>query len=276
LSSILADIGEANNDIAEYTPNPFYHYNNDTSRVADAAQLILVDGGEDLQNIPLHPLIQPQRAVDVIFAIDSSADTTYHWPNGTSLVASYERSLNKAIQNGTSFPAIPDQNTFINLGLNARPTFFGCNGSNTTDSAPLIVYVPNSPYMTYSNISTFALSSNNTQRDLIIQNGYDVATLGNSTLDDQWPICVACAVLSRSFLKTGTAVPSDCMNCFSRYCWNGTINSTEPSSDYAPEFKLAQATGSTNGSPKGLVIPGLRPDSALAIVAIAVGCLLLM
>jgi lysophospholipase len=95
-----------------------------------------VDGGEDLQNIPLSPLIQLVRSVDVIFAVDASADTGYRWPNGTSLVTTYERSLSM-IANGTSFAAIPDQTNFINQGLNTGPTFFACDINNTHQPFPI-------------------------------------------------------------------------------------------------------------------------------------------
>jgi lysophospholipase len=236
---ILTGLSEGDDDVAQWQPNPFYHFNNDTNRNAQSTALTLVDGGEDNQNIPLYPLIQPVRNVDVIFAIDSSADTNNSWPNGTSLVATYQRSLNNTIENGTAFPSIPDVNTFINLGLNNHPTFFGCNASNITGPAPLIVYIPNAPYITYSNQSTFTLSYNNTFRNAIIENGYDVATQGNGTVDSEWPACVACAVLSRSFDKTGETVPDVCNTCFDRYCWNGTTNATVPGT-YEPTFKLAE------------------------------------
>jgi lysophospholipase len=246
--SALSSLNSSENDIAPYQPNPFYHFNNDTNRNAFSQQLTLVDGGEDLQNIPLTPLIQPSRAVDVIFAVDASADTSTAWPNGTSLVTTYQRSLNSVIANGTSFPAIPDQNTFVNQGLNKRPTFFGCDVKNTTNPAPLIVYLPNAPYITLSNISTFDLSINNTKRNAIIQNGYDVATMGNGTLDSQWPTCIACAVLSRSFAKTNTTVPTACTECFNRYCWNGSLNSTTPSTNYTPPFLLQEASVSSGAN----------------------------
>ena len=232
LASILTDLGQTSNDIADWTPNPFYQFHNDTNPNAQSKRLTLVDGGEDLQNIPLHPLIQPVRNVDVIFAVDSSADTispnAQNWPNGTALVATYERSLNRSMGNGTAFPSIPDQNTFVNLGLNTRPTFFGCDASNLTGPAPLVVYIPNHPYVYNSNVSTFTLSYNNSERNAIIENGYDVATMGNGTVDKQWPTCVGCAILSRSLNRTGTAVPDVCKQCFSRYCWDGTVNSTTP------------------------------------------------
>jgi lysophospholipase len=261
---ILTDLGNDQNDIAQYQPNPFLNFNNDTNGNAQSVQLTLTDGGEDLQNIPLNPLIQPLRNVDVIFAIDSSADVN-NWPNGTSLMATYQRSLNNTIENGTAFPSIPDVNTFVNLGLNNGPTFFGCDAGNLTGPSPLIVYVPNAPYNTQSNFSTFTLSYTDEVRNEVIQNGYNVATQGNGTLDSEWPACVACAVLSRSFTRTKTTVPSACTDCFNRYCWNGTTNYTVPN-NYLPEFRLNGTVGGKNaatGANSGLAF------SLFAAVAVA-------
>jgi len=149
----LEGIGKDDEDIADY-PNPFLGYNTDISTISTQSSLTLVDGGTDLQNIPLYPLIQPVRNVDVIFAVDSSADTNAssiapNWPNGTSLVATYQRQF-LPIGNGTVFPSIPDQETFVNLGLNSRPTFFGCDAENMTGPSPIIVYIPNAPYVRVS------------------------------------------------------------------------------------------------------------------------------
>ena len=244
VNDILGDFNDSNNDIAQYQPNPFYDYNTETSRVSQEQSLTLVDGGEDLQNIPLHPLIQPFRHVDVIFAVDSSADTDNYWPNGTSLVATYQRSLNGAspdggnLANGTSFPAVPDENTFVNLGLNTRPTFFGCNSSNTSSPTPLIVYIPNTPYTFHSNLSTFTSSYNASERDAVVENGYSVATMGNGTVNATWPTCVGCAILQRSLERTGTAMPQVCTQCFADFCWNGTVNSTTPAG-FNPSYKNA-------------------------------------
>lgn len=234
IGDILGEIGNKDKDIALYGPNPFYHYSNSTNPSAPEPELDMVDGGEDLENIPLHPLIQPERHVDVIFAIDSSADTNQSWPNGTALVATYQRSLNSSgIANGTSFPPVPDTNTFVNLGLNTRPTFFGCNSSNTSSPTPLVVYIPNSPYVTNSNVSTFDLDYKDNQRDAIILNGYNVATMGNSTRDSNWSTCVGCAILSRSFERTNTNVPDICNKCFQKYCWDGTVKSASRKSSAA-------------------------------------------
>ncbi|KAI2616073.1 lysophospholipase catalytic domain-containing protein [Hypoxylon sp. NC1633] len=259
IEAVLQDIGRDNDDIAAWSPNPFLGYNNATNGNAAEELLTLVDGGTDLQNIPLHPLIQPTRNVDVIFAVDSSADTGTFFPNGTALRATYDRSLT-SIANGTAFPRVPDAETFINLGLNRRPTFFGCDTSefaNASQVPPLIVYVPNAPYTTQSNVSTFDPSYPDTQRNSIIKNGYNVATMGNGTVDSEWRACVACAVLSRSLERTGTEVSPTCRRCFDRYCWNGTVDST-PVSSYEPTPILqldAQGAGVSlrGGAGAGLV-----------------------
>ena len=239
LNRILERLSVDNNDIAEWAPNPFLGYHPSSNRRADLQSLTLVDGGEDLQNIPLQPLIQPFRSVDVIFAVDSSADTETFWPNGTALVATYQRSLDPSgIANGTSFPAIPDVNTFVNLGLNRKPTFFGCNSANTSSITPLIVYIPNSPYTFQSNVSTFDLNQPIDVRNAIVGNGYNVATMGNATIDPNWPQCIGCAILSRSLERTGTPVPDVCSRCFQSYCWDGRTNSSVPPTTYSPEYFL--------------------------------------
>jgi lysophospholipase len=247
LQNVLISLDKADDDIADYTPNPFLGFNNRTNPSAKDNRLTLVDGGLDGQNIPFNPLIQPVRAVDVIFAIDSSGDTlpplesAQNWPNGTAIIATYARSVgNTTMQNGTNFPAVPDANTFVNLGLNNRPTFFGCDASNFTGTVPpLVVYLPNAPYVYNSNTSTTQMQYNNTERNAMIQNGYNMATQGNATLDANWPTCVGCAMLSRSFTRNGESVPDACKKCFDSYCWNGKTASQTPPL-YIPAMKLTQ------------------------------------
>ena len=199
-------------------------------------------------------MIQPNRHIDVIFAVDSSADTSTNYPNGSALVKTYERTPNvssgsalSSIANGTTFPFIPDTNTFINLGLNSRPTFFGCNASNTTTMTPLVVYLPMAPYIYTPNTSTTQLAYNNSQRDAIVANGFAVATMGNGSLDAEWPVCAGCAILSRSFGRTNTSVPDACTKCFSRYCWDGSLNSTNPGA-YNPALKEENLRIKTSGA----------------------------
>jgi lysophospholipase len=229
ISGVLDQFGEQNRDVSVW-PNPFFGVNSQSNPNAQEKVLTLVDGGEDLQNIPFHPLLNPAREVDVIFAIDASADTSTNWPNGTAMVATYQRS--QLGTNSERFPPVPDQNTFVNLGLNQRPTFFGCNTRNTTDtnnSEVLVIYLPNTPYTYQSNVSTFDLAYNSSERNAIVRNGFDMVTMANSTLDSNWPACVACATLFKSFQRSATALPETCVRCFDVYCWIGTVNSTTPS-----------------------------------------------
>ncbi|KAF3925245.1 Lysophospholipase [Dactylellina cionopaga] len=252
VEDILRGLSSDENDIADWTPNPFLGWNNDSNPGAQSERLTLVDGGEDLQNIPLYPLLQPEREVDIIFAVDSSADTLGpgpNWPNGTAMVATYERSLSPNMNNGSGFPAVPDQNTFVNLGLNTRPTFFGCDASNFTGTVPpLLVYIPNHPFIVNSNVSTFTMSYNISERNAIIENGYLVATRGNSTLDQQWTQCVGCAIMSRTWSRSGATVPDVCNQCFQRYCWNGTRASEEPAEPYEPSLVFAAVNLNKNGA----------------------------
>ncbi|KLU88020.1 lysophospholipase Plb3 [Magnaporthiopsis poae ATCC 64411] len=295
LREVATRVGDENDDIASYRPNPFLGYNSDggAGSLAGSVQLSLVDGGSDGQNIPLQPLIQPARRVDVVFAVDSSADTKYNWPDGFALRVTYDRSLGR-IANGTVFPAVPDQATFLARGLNNRPVFFGCDVANLTSSSssspssssqpvpPLIVYMPNAPYTAMPNVSTFTPKYGLAQRDDIILNGYNMATQGNGTLDAEWSACVACAVLQRSLVRTGTAVPAQCSNCFSRYCWDGKLVDSGGSSNggattnpdmYQPAFRVGDQKASGEAA-KSASVSALRVgDRGLAGCMFAVALL---
>lgn len=130
--SILKRLDKDSDDIAIYSPNPFKGMSYlGNSSIAQTEYLDLVDGGEDGQNVPYYPLLQPERAVDVVISYDNSADTDFNWPNGTSAVQTYRRQFENQA-NGTIFPYVPDVNTFINENLTSRPAFFGCDVQNMT------------------------------------------------------------------------------------------------------------------------------------------------
>ncbi|KAK9450385.1 lysophospholipase catalytic domain-containing protein [Limtongia smithiae] len=209
---------------AIYGPNPFYNIAGVTH--SNASYLTLSDGGEDAQNVPLLPLLQPSRAVDVIIACDASADTDYNWPNGESLVATYERQF---VHDGSAaMPAVPGEDTFLNLGLATRPTFFGCDSTNTSTTTPLIVWLPNAPYSFFSNLSTLTLSLTTERSADMITNGYNMATRGNGTLDASWPQCLACAVIRREQERRGDEQSEQCKKCFEDYCWDGSVDTSTP------------------------------------------------
>ena len=89
------------------------------------------------------------------------------------------------------FPYIPDQQTyllislltyssFVNLGLNSRPTFFGCNASNYTSfsrTPPLVIYFPHTGWTAFTNFSTFTLEYTNADVAAYIDNGVATAVI---------------------------------------------------------------------------------------------------
>ncbi len=115
-------------------PNPFL---NSTPAMTNVPDLLLVDGSEVPQEIPIWPLIQPARRPDFIIANDAGGiDLSNGWMNGSSLIhtAAY------AAANNIPFPKVPDQATFINYNFTLYPTFFGCNDPTPSplSSTPLM------------------------------------------------------------------------------------------------------------------------------------------
>jgi lysophospholipase len=239
---ILEELGEDNNDIAVY-PNTFYHYRQDISLTYDNPSLYLVDGGEDNENIPFAPLVVKERGVDTIIAIDSSADNVYHWPNGSSLVQTYEGSLDPGQNNTVPFPPVPSIETFINLELNARMTFFGCPNESNPNSSPLegtnpypmIIYIPNIPVSFQTNTSSFQFVYSNDDVQGFIDNG-----MGQLTHDNSTKTCLACGLMQRTFARRKQQLPTVCQECLDRHCWNGQRNDTKPAI-YNPPVPPARA-----------------------------------
>ncbi|KAM9889392.1 hypothetical protein OXX79_012178 [Metschnikowia pulcherrima] len=270
ISSLLEDVSNEENDIAVYKPNPFQHYEEaGIKSIVQNDTLYLVDGGEDGQNIPIYPLLQHPRGVDVVFAYDNSADTDQYWPNGTSMIASYQRQfLDQG--NGTIFPHVPDSATFRNLNMTAKPAFFGCSAKNLTSllpdgadedevyNSPVIVYTANRPFSFYSNTSTFKLSWENEQKLGMIQNGFETASRLNSTLDEDWRTCVACAIIRREQERQGIEQSDQCKSCFEEYCWDGTIDDSTPGLNFTTEGTTngEESTGNTTSSGVSLIGSG--------------------
>lgn len=209
---------------AVYAPNPFKNANfglqNSTLTKDDA--LNLVDGGEDEQVIPFVPLLQKERDLDVIFALDNSAALN-NWPDGASLVATYERQFGKMGKN-IAFPPVPDVKTFEEQKLNQRITFFGCDDQelkNLSHVPPLIVYMPNAQHSFASNTSTYQISYGANERFEMIKNGFEAITMGNLTQDSNFRGCISCALAKRKQQSNNISLPRECEACFSKYCWSG-------------------------------------------------------
>lgn len=213
-TALYSDLAVIVNDVHNLTtrdlyavyPNPFYGYAPSTL-VSAQVELDLVDGGEALQNNPIFPFLQPARGIDVILVNDNSADTSNNFPNGSEILTTYVQSLNAGL---TRMPYIPSVETFISLGLNKRPTFFGCN--DTTKAT--IVYLPNVNYTTQSNVATAQLAYPKNQTDAMIANGVAMASWNGSAT---WGTCLGCAIM----MKTGTTLPTACAACFEELCYHG-------------------------------------------------------
>lgn len=106
----------------------------------------------------------------------------------------------------------------VGLNLTRQPTFFGCNAS---DETPLILYLPNSPWSSYSNFSYMQETFTDEQLDVTFDNAFQLATYGNGTIDENWPACLACATIRGSARRVGVTLPDQCTQCLQRHCWNG-------------------------------------------------------
>ncbi|BGP12467.1 hypothetical protein JCM10213v2_000384 [Rhodosporidiobolus nylandii] len=247
ISTLLSDISDIQNDVdavalvANY-PNSFGNFTPDGGATFESAGneiLQITDGGENGENVPIGPLLVRAREVDVVFAIDASADTEYNWPNGTSLLATAERASNYS--NGyTNFPPIPaNQQEFVDQGLNVRPTFFGCNSTsggfmNASDAYPIVIYAPNAPAVTLDNYyqtNTTTLTLNYEYDEVVgfLDSAHANALKGfpdpntPNVADDQWPLCLKCAVIDRARQRAMINRTEACESCFNRYCWSDGV-----------------------------------------------------
>ena len=226
-------------DATANVPNPFCGFGKgiETNCILNPnyTTLYLDDGGDNYQNIPLVPLLQPSRNLDTIIAVDSSDDSGdgygtccgYNWPQGAALdwTRSYALSHRGQEQN-LAFPeaaTLPSDNQ----ALYYTPTFFGCNASDTTLPGvvpPLVIYLPNAPYSAFSNGTSGATATwawGNVAADLFA-NGVALGSTGLGTTASgipDWDTCLACAVADRARLRAGITDRSPaCVECFAAYC----------------------------------------------------------
>lgn len=212
--------------VAVIDRNPFFKADSGSlDHLRESRLLYLVDGGEDFQKIPLPPLIQKQRKVDIIFAYDLGSETKDNWPGGYSLINSYERQF-LPVGNNTAVPYVPDPYSMWALNFTHRPVFFGCDARNLTHLnhiPPVIAYFANTPYSYNSNASTLQFKFTEEEYRGHIGNGFEIATRGNRSEDPDFATCVGCAIIKREQDRQGIEPSKKCLSCFLRYCWNGEL-----------------------------------------------------
>lgn len=210
----IISIVEMYTDEADYgysiLPNPFKGFVSPSlaalPKFLTQENLYMVDGGEPDRNVPILPLLEPSRGVDVIVVSDNSNDVLAY-PDGAALVAAYEAS--KVVGNRLEgrFPAVPAQGAFST----AKAQFFGCYD----EAAVTVVYLPNSDWTYASNVSTMQLQFSATQTRAMIANGNEIATQGG---DEAWAGCLACGLTVKSVGADN--LPSECDACLAEYCWD--------------------------------------------------------
>ncbi|KAG6842116.1 hypothetical protein C0991_002770 [Blastosporella zonata] len=146
LSRQLRDVRTRADDVANW-PNPFHGMKNATFEDSSSEWLELIDGASNSENIPYAPLFVRARALDVIVTIEGSADDNVNlWPNGSSLLTTALRQSTLLRPSHQQFPPIPqDTQAFVDTGVNMRPTFFGCDPTQSPPEFPLVIYLPNAP-----------------------------------------------------------------------------------------------------------------------------------
>ncbi|KAF8161040.1 phospholipase B [Crassisporium funariophilum] len=245
LSRQLQEVRTRADDVANW-PNPFYQLQNRSFQDVNATWLELLDGSSNQENIPYGPLFVRARGLDVIVTLEGSADDPINnWPNGTGLIFSKLRQstlLQETHQSFPPFPSTPEE--FISTGVNARPTFFGCEPSVSSDY-PLIIYLPNAPPITgenpVTNTPTFQLSytSHHTQvfLDQVLSNIISGFVPNTNLPDPNWGKCLQCAAIDRARFKAApvTTQSSICSQCFKQYCYDPN---NLPSKSELPNRKL--------------------------------------
>ncbi|KAI9611199.1 hypothetical protein KEM48_004671 [Puccinia striiformis f. sp. tritici PST-130] len=227
-------------------PNPFYHMGMSSSNGTgyperESKNLYLADGGWGGEILPLWPLLQPDRKLDVIIAIDFSADgpSMFHgaYPNGTSLTTTYRKTQEEAYKN-IHFPTIPDTNgTFKQKGLDKKPSFFGCDDFKS----PIIIYLPNYFVVTDTDQATMKTEYSQGEIDAFFKNSFGIATQTKPGQDSnnfgyemdsiqtllgragpitqtQWKQCLACALIDRQVTRNRIPRTAQCQLCFAEYC----------------------------------------------------------
>ncbi|KAI0339795.1 phospholipase B [Trametopsis cervina] len=233
LDRMLRSVRTRADDVANW-PNPFHGIKNDTFEDSDSKWLELIDGSSNGENVPLGSMFVKARGLDMIVAVDGSADDNFNWPNGSSILFTQSRLATLLNESHQQFPPLPkDEAEFISTGVRQRPTLFGCNPTQTPPEYPLVLYLPNAPPFTgddpVTNTGTFQIDYT-TKHSRLFQDQTHGNTIAGfltnaNTADPHWGTCLQCAAIDRARFKansSGMAIPRSgpCAECFARYCFD--------------------------------------------------------
>ncbi|KAI9611815.1 hypothetical protein KEM48_004377 [Puccinia striiformis f. sp. tritici PST-130] len=156
-----------------------------THNVKDDENLYLADSSLSGETLPLWPLIQPSRNLDVIITVDSSnrakpSVKSRVYPNGTSLYASYREDSAARLCR-------------LSLSHNTEIDGYFKNG--------------------FALATQTRASANSMSDDM--QGLFDRAGPSSSI---EWSICLACALIDKQQKRNGKRRTAQCQSCFDMYC----------------------------------------------------------
>ncbi|KAG6868104.1 hypothetical protein C0993_007514 [Termitomyces sp. T159_Od127] len=225
LSRQLAEVRTRADDVANW-PSPFNGLKSTTFQDSDKEWLELIDGASNQENVPYGPLFVRERNLDVIVTIEGSADDSNNWPNGTGPLLSARRQSTILRSSHQQFPPLPqDAQKFVDAGVNARATFFGCNPTQHPPEYPLVIYLPNAPPMNGDDPVT-KLSYTQKHQELFLSQVYTNTVSGfspNKTIPDpNFGTCLQCAAIDRGRFKVKPVIArsANCEKCFQQYCFD--------------------------------------------------------
>ncbi|KAF8499635.1 phospholipase B [Russula emetica] len=203
--------------------------------------LELVDGGSNLEDVPLGQLFVRARGLDVVVAVDGSAiGAKTDFPSGISLLMTASRITTLLQSSHQSFPPLPGNTTdFTATGVNMRPTFFGCFPTQFPPEYPMVIYLPNSPPLhgadpvTNTPTTKFSYSEKHTQLflDQAQANVIGGFVPNTNSSDPNFGKCMQCAAIDRARYKVVPPLSrsSFCTQCFQQYCFdpNNLTSSSE-------------------------------------------------
>ncbi|KAI0092923.1 phospholipase B [Irpex rosettiformis] len=230
LQRLLRSTRTRADDVANW-PNPFHNIKNDTFQDSASKWLEFIDGSSNAENVPLGPMFVKARGLDMVVAVDGSADDLQSWPNGSSIVFTAARLTNVLNASHLPFPPIPNTtDQFISTGVRRRPTLFGCNPAQNPPEYPLVLYLPNSPPVKgddpVTNTGTFQIDYTQKHSRLFIDQTHTNTIAGflekAAAADPQWGVCLQCAAVDRARYKSSPPIirSETCAECFTRYCFD--------------------------------------------------------
>ncbi|KAF8919942.1 phospholipase B [Mucidula mucida] len=238
LSRQLQEVRTRADDVANW-PNPFKGLRNTTFVDSDKDWIELIDGASNLENVPYGPHFVKARNVDVIVTLEASADDPNNWPNGTAQLNTAQRLSDQLLASHQQFPPIPQScDDFVNTGVNARPTFFGCDPTQKPPEYPMVIYLPQAPPFNGDdpiiNPATFLHA---TFFEQVFSNTISGFVPGTNDADPDYGFCLQCAAIDRARYKASPMIDrSDfCTKCFKQYCYD---EANPPSRSDLPNRKL--------------------------------------